>query len=100
MNKGAIRIRGDFVGYIEGDAYYKEVYGSRHRLRVLNAWAFDADTMDKIIIPAVSEILVTDREMGKKYYSTIKNFVEHRGEITYGGHGRQYFLALKYWEVR
>lgn len=44
----AVRIRGDFYGYIEGDVFVKEVYASRHKLRAPEAWAFDAESFDKL----------------------------------------------------
>ena len=98
MSKLAVRVHGEFYGYIEGNVYVKEVYGSRHKLRMPEAWAFDAETFDKLIRPSCSEIVVIDRETGKRYRSTMKNFVENKGEID-RKYGRQYFMILSYWGV-
>lgn len=95
---GAVRTaNGFFVGRIEGSAYIKEVFGSKHRLRFPPAWAFDAKSMDEFIIPCgVTEIIVIDRETNEHWHTTTKNFLEHRGVID-RHHGRQYFLALIHW---
>lgn len=97
----AVRLAsGDFAGVINQDVYEKHVYGSKHKLRGLNAWAFDADSIDKFIRPAgVVLIRVVDREVGKVYEVGMGTFLKHRGEVDYG-RGRQYFLILEHWRVK
>lgn len=93
-----VRVSGDFVGYIDGACYTKEVSGSKHLLRKpAPAWCFDAESMDKYIVPfGVDTIVVKDRESHIRYCVSMANFLKYRGELD-RGHGKQYFLILKYW---
>ena len=95
-NRLAVKVHGDFYGYIEGDTFVKEVYGSRHKLRAPEAWAFDKESFDKLIRPSCTHVVVIDKEVGRRYLCDMATFVKNRGEID-RGHGKQYFLVMKHW---
>ncbi len=97
-NQLAVRVHGDFYGYIEGTTFTKHVCGSRHKLRSPEAWAFDKETIDKLIRPACTHIVVIDTESQRRYTCDMETFVKNRGEID-RGHGKQYFLAMRFWGV-
>jgi len=99
MARAAVRVHGDFYGYIEDGVFVKHVRRSRHLLRNLKAWALDAESFDKLIKPAVREIQIVDVETGRRYRTSLVNFLQNRGEIEYRGFGRQYFMTLDKWGV-
>ena len=86
------------IGYIEDRTFIKPVRGSKHMLRQPPAWAIDADTFDKQVIPHCDTIIIHDREKNKEYKASVKLFDEKKGVLD-RGFGRQYYLALKWWNT-
>lgn len=95
----AIRVGDKIVGYIEGKTFIKSVAGSRHKLRKPPAWAIDAEVFDSEIKQNATEILIIDKEVDKKYFSTVENFDRLKGQLN-RGHGRQYYLTLNQWRTQ
>jgi hypothetical protein len=95
-NRLAVKVKGNFYGYIENGTFVKEVYGSRHKLRKPEAWAIDADSFDKLIRPACKRILIKDKETHLQYSVSIDSFMRNKGEID-REYGRQYFLIIEHW---
>ena len=100
MNTNIVRNNsGKVVGRIEDKVFIKEVYGSKHMLRMPVAWAIDCDIFDRVISPLCFSIHIIDKESGKRFIAGVKTFREKYQRLN-RKHGDQYYLELIYWKVQ
>lgn len=88
---------GRIIGTIEGGIYFKSVSARLHQLRRPPAWAVDAAAFDKDIAPHCRGIVITDLDSGKRYSTSIVAFLSRRISLN-RGFGKQYALALRWWD--
>ena len=93
-----IKAQGKIIGFLKGSQFVKTVLGSKHKLRFPPAWAIDAAAYEKDVRNKAREILITDKETGLKYRTSVEEFEAFKRELD-RGFGRQYFLPIKYWAV-
>jgi hypothetical protein len=85
------------IGFIEDGVFYKEIKGSIHILRKLDAIGIDAHIFKTVIEPNLSAIVVRDSETGISY-TTTPEIIKKKGEYRhYKPHRAQVFLARVYW---
>ena len=87
---------GRLIGNIEDGVFFKHVK-SEHQLRKPPAWATDADSFDKEVVPNCHRIVLINTDSGKRYATSVEVFIRHRIEFN-RGYGRQYALPLRWWE--
>jgi hypothetical protein len=97
-NRELIKVGNKVVGCLQDNKFIKSVIGSRHRLRRPSAWTIDSSAFDDQIKPNAAEIVIIDKETGKKYHCSVKAFDRLKGELD-RGFGRQYFLTLSHWRI-
>ncbi len=90
---------GRVVGQIDGTTFIKSVHASTHQLQRPPAWAIDAVIFDTEIKPNCTQIRIKDQETGNQYHCSIDTFDQYKGKLD-RGFGHQYFLPLKYWEIK
>lgn len=91
--------RRKIIGTLDHDfhVFKKDIKGSKHILRKLNAIGIDAHFFKTVLEPSDWVIMVHDTENGK-HYQTIANILAKHGEYRhYKPHRAQIFLALRYW---
>jgi hypothetical protein len=96
--KELIKVGQKVVGCLQDNKFIKSVTGSKHQLRRPVASAIDASVFDEQIKPNATEIVIIDRETGKKYHCSVKAFDRLKGELD-RGFGHQYFLTLSHWRL-
>jgi len=88
--------KGMVVGAIQDRTFYKEAYGSKHRLRNPAAWSIDKDIFDRVIVPNCLSIRIMDMETKNQVITGVDTFRENMKEID-RGFGHQYILELIHW---
>jgi len=85
----------------EKGVFVKEVYGSRHLFRKLDAWGIDAQFFEDVLLPNNFTIRVIDKERDIVYETTAIQMKQHG----YYYHFKRFedwrpqiFLPRKYWE--
>ena len=96
--KNPIRVQSKIIGYLEHDAFFKPVQGSKHQLRCPPAWAIDASAFDDQVKVLATRIVIVDRETNTKYHTSVETFDRLKRTLN-RGFGKQYFLTLNYWQV-
>ena len=89
---------GRFAGRIQGDVYIKNVSFRKHLMRIFNAVGIDEGIITSIYYKC-KWIVVTDIDSGNVYTVSITKFQAYNF-IREFGHGKQYFLPLKYWDKK
>ena len=81
--------------------FYKDVWDSKHRFRVLDAWGIDSETLNKL--PKDTIIKINDLETGTKYKCLKKDYDESGQYFHFKepriDHKTQRFLARKHFQV-
>jgi hypothetical protein len=80
--------KGQIIGWVRGDTFYKEVLGSSHLMIKYDAWGIDKKVLDQI---PTKKIRIRDKETGIIYATTAERFVE-KGIRHDFGYGEQLFL--------
>lgn len=89
---------GRVIGSIDNGVFFKKVRGSIHRLNRPPAWAIDSEAYDSKIRHSCRSIVVDDTESGTRYLVSVALFDDKKGYLN-RGHGGQYYLVMKYWQV-
>ena len=89
---------GKRVGIISGNTFYKSIQGNKHLLRQPPAIANDVSLLDRVEKAGATQIIVTDKDDGKKYISSIAN-IRKNGFTFDRGHGKQIGLVLERWSI-
>jgi len=87
---------GRIIGFSDGVVFKKTVEGSKHLLKCPPAIAIDAVAYENDIAPTHERIEVKDVETDRLYSISIEAFERNKEEMD-RGHGRQYFVRLRYW---
>ena len=93
-----VKARGRNIGRIEGVTFTKHTNAEKHMLKKPPAWCIDAEAFDNEILIRCEDMVIYDDNSQKKYRCTVDTFLSHMGTMD-RGHGTQYFLELKHWEV-
>lgn len=75
--------------------FHKTVQGSRHLLRLADAWGVQADLLPALERRAVRSVIIEDSEAGERYCASLRTFAE-KGFTRDLGHGEQRFLARRH----
>lgn len=86
---------GKLIGTLTEGIYRKKVKGSKHTLKILNAWGIEKEVIDKI---DCTEIRIKDIETDTVYSLPFQSFKEHAIEKNFGS--PQLFVPKKYWNFR
>jgi hypothetical protein len=76
----------------------KTVRGSKHMLRFPAGWSFDKQLIQQARALGATSIEILDSESGKRYRSSLDNFLQH-AEAIERGFGPQLVLPLFRWSV-
>jgi hypothetical protein len=76
----------------------KTVKASKHMLRFPAGWAFDRQLVERAGALGATRVEVVDSESGKRYHSSLDNFLQH-AEAIERGYGPQLVLPLFRWSV-
>jgi hypothetical protein len=87
------------VAVITRGALTKQVDGSRHFLRVPPAIALDADAVATAEAQDIQAVIVTDRETGNVYSTTIAELRAHGWQLERSAYGKQIAMRLSRWSV-
>ncbi len=82
--------------------FVKNVVGSRHLFRVLDAWALDSKFFNKTLLPGKYTVKVIDAETNRVYYATAETIKEHGQYYHFKNKGddkTQIFLPRKHWDT-
>jgi hypothetical protein len=103
INKGEPNQRTIGILYPKDKIFHKNIYGSKHIFKVLNAIGVDAKYFTDVLLPQNYTIKVFDNETGVEYN------VESQKMRKYGQHYHfkketddkaQIFLPLRYWNMK
>jgi hypothetical protein len=97
--KRNIKLNGKCIGFIEGDAFVKYVWGSCHQLRQPPAWCLSYEIFEKEVKPCVTKIVIKDTESGLTYVTSTENFTKYCFEIQRGGYEKQVACGLKHFQI-
>jgi len=89
-----------FLDYEKG-VFIKEVYGSKHLFKKLDAWGIDAKFFEDVLLPNNFKIRIIDKEKDLVYEASSKTFKEKGYYYHFKGKEDwrpQIFLPRKYWE--
>ncbi|NMC59807.1 MAG: hypothetical protein GYA51_10570 [Candidatus Methanofastidiosa archaeon] len=89
---------GKVIGRIENDTLIKNIYKSRHMLRIPPAICCDEYILDQAEDLGVVEIVINEVEEEKKYKATIPDF-RKKGFPVRRGYSNQIGLTLAYWKT-
>ena len=96
--KTPVKVGRKFIGWIQGNVFFKKVKKSKHLLRVIPAYGIDKEKFDNVIKPQVSLIVIIEMEGKVAYMTSTRKFKEKAIERDFG-YGKQYFLPLTYWQT-
>lgn len=91
--------RGNPIGLLNDDLIFRKcVEGSKHLLKVMDAWGIDKNIVDELGTLKCKEIRIKDKETSIIYCVEISRFMEYAVERNFVG--SQLFLPKKYWTTK
>lgn len=90
--------KGKIIGNLgEDKAYRSRREGSRHILRLMDAWGIDKAVVDTLEHEECTQVRILDEEDGVVYSTSLENFTAHSVQRDFDT--PQLFMSRKYWEV-
>lgn len=91
--------KGRFAGFFNPNdgSFTKQVQGSKHLLRMHNAWAIDLEILNKLKSLGCRYIYIKDTETGISYGMFFSMFMEKSISVNFG-YGPQLALPLPEWD--
>lgn len=89
-----LRYKNKMVGSLDKGIFRKIVKGSKHLMRIYDAWGIDDTVFEQYLLPLNVIIRILDEETGT-VYSTDANTYKSKGFVKDYGDGLQIFLARK-----
>ena len=89
---------GRVVGHVRGHELVLVRRRSKHWLRQLDGWSFDAVVLAQAAVLGATHVVVIDRDTGTTYRTALATFGEHGVPVAFGGHGKQVALGDCHWE--
>lgn len=83
------------IGEERGDTYFSNRKGSKHLMRIMDAWGIDKNVLDSI---KATRISITDTETKKTYSISKDEFIAHGVKRNFG-FGEQVFTSRKFFTV-
>lgn len=93
-----IHVNGKPVGKVSNGVFQKTIAGSKHMLRTPKALAFDVSSLRDAADAGAERVEVYDSESRTTYTASLACLREHGAPLE-RGYGRQWFLALDWWNV-
>ncbi|GFP35660.1 hypothetical protein HKBW3S43_01449 [Candidatus Hakubella thermalkaliphila] len=84
------------VGEIDGRLFRKKVKKSCHLMRALDAWAVQAEVVERAQKEGIDMVVVEDVESGVTYLVPL-DLLRQKGIQRDFGHGPQIFLPRRFW---
>lgn len=88
--------KGQMIGNLKDGIFRKVVRGSKHLLKIRNAWGLDSEVVGQLE-GQCKEIRIKDSETGTVFKTSFENFKEHCFEMDFVG--KQTFLEKRYFTV-
>lgn len=88
--------RGKQVGELKEGVYRSIRQGSKHIMKMFDAWGVDTKIMETLVQEKCNQIRILDSETGIIYVTTSDKYTKHGIERNFDG--LQIFLARKYFE--
>jgi hypothetical protein len=90
---------GKVIGYVEGDTFYKtNIMEHVHMLRKPPAWAVDVVSLDQAQQAGARMVHIHCHDTNRIYIASI-TCIRKKGRFIDRGHGSQYALYVKHWQV-
>jgi hypothetical protein len=89
--------RGQRVGELRDGIFRKKVSGSKHLLKMMDAWGIDSSIVDELEKQGVAEIRIKDIETESVYKTSLDVFLGHSVSRDFGA-GEQRFLSRKFFD--
>jgi hypothetical protein len=91
--------KGQTIGLLHEDNIYRSKRkGSKHILRIMDAWGIDKAVYDSLLKQGCTELRIKDEE-DNKVYSVSMNIFD-KFSVTRDFDGEQMFLSRKFWTVK
>ena len=84
--------KGKVVGELAGDIYRKKVEGSKHLLKMMDAWGIDKSIVVELVSLGAQEIRILDTETDIVYSIPVTTFVD-KSVVRDFGDTEQMFLS-------
>jgi len=89
---------GKVIAELSGTTLKKKVSFKLHHLYSFKGWGIDKEVIDKVK-DSCKDIEIKDKDSGKVFKTTFKDFWEHKFPLPNWGYGNQYALSDKYWII-
>lgn len=89
--------KGQKVGELKDGIFRKKVSGSKHLLKMMDAWGIDKYIVEELKKQEVEEIRIKDIETDSVYKTSLDVFLGHSVERNFGA-GEQLFLSRKFFD--
>lgn len=86
------------VGELIGSVFVKRVDSRKHKFKKADAYAIDTAIIENLRDKGCDEVEVRETDTGCRWNAPLSEFQEHGFEKDFG-HGKQTFLARRYWKV-
>lgn len=81
-------------GLTVGDTLFREV-SKKHFMRVVDGYGIQKEAFEVFEEKGIEKIILTEKETGQKWQSKVSDW-KLFGRLNDYGHGKQWFLSLKY----
>lgn len=85
------------VGELKEGIFRKKVYGSKHLLKLMDAWGIDSSIIRHLQLEKATQVRIKDMETDTVYAISLDDFMLHSVERDYGA-GKQLFVSRKFFE--